>query len=71
MAYNTTEHAAHAAKEWLAVKDVCAALGISRHSVYRLIRTGHLRAKNMSVHGSKCLWRIHTHWLDDFKDSIV
>ena len=57
-------------KEWLTVQDIATIMGISRQSVTKLIKVGHLRAKNMSTSTkAKPMWRIHPQWLEDFKES--
>lgn len=53
-------------KEWLTLNDVAIALKLSRKSVSRLIQSGTLQAKNVSV-TKRVHWRIHPQWIEDFK----
>lgn len=43
----------------LTVAEVAEAVGLSVHSVLRLIRDGELRAANYSRRGGRPTWRIH------------
>lgn len=56
--------------EWLTVQDVTKILKVGRHSVYRLIKNKHLKAKNLSTsEKANPMWRIHPQWLEEFKES--
>lgn len=52
--------------EWLTLNEVAITLKLSRKSVSRLIASGALQAKSVSL-TKRPHWRIHQQWIDDFK----
>ncbi|WP_300907459.1 helix-turn-helix domain-containing protein [uncultured Desulfovibrio sp.] len=58
------------ATEWYSVGQVAENLGVSADTVRKLIRRGHIQAKNISAQSRRPTWRIHVQWLENFKENI-
>lgn len=56
--------------EWLEVKQVAVILSLREKTVRRLIKTGRLQAKDFKTTSKRPTWRVHTQWLEKFKESI-
>ena len=52
--------------EWLRTPDVMRITGLCRKTLYRLIDSGMLRAKDIGSNGRRC-YMIHTKYLDEFR----
>ena len=56
---------------WLKIGDVARILNISVGQTRRLVTSGRLRAKDMSLSGLRHQWRVHPVWLREFQECTV